>query len=143
LLLTDRQSFMSSEQNVTAHCIPPTLYTHSYINCLKIFGRKYELQTFPLRSDYLRGLETSSLLGPIERADINYWDHQTHRYNSLESDGQCSYKFVGFEVFTAATANNAVFWDMAPCGSCKNRRFGRTCYLHLQGRRNNASEERC
>jgi hypothetical protein len=30
-------------------------------------------------------------------------------------------------------------WDVAPCGSCKNRRFGRTCRHHLQGRRNNAS----
>jgi uncharacterized integral membrane protein len=24
--------------------------------------------------------------------------------------------FVGFEVFTAATMKNAVFWDVAPCG---------------------------
>jgi hypothetical protein len=22
---------------------------------------------------------------------------------------------------------NAVFWDVTPCGSCKNRRFGGTC----------------
>jgi hypothetical protein len=37
---------------------------------------------------------------------------------------------------------NAVFWDVAaPCGFIINRRFGGTCRLHLQGRRNNASEE--
>jgi hypothetical protein len=26
-----------------------------------------------------------------------------------------------FEVFTAVTMKNAVFWDVRPCGSCKNR----------------------
>jgi hypothetical protein len=25
---------------------------------------------------------------------------------------------------------NAVFWDVTPCGSCKNRRFGGTYPLH-------------
>jgi hypothetical protein len=29
-----------------------------------------------------------------------------------------------FEVFTAVTMNNGVFWDISPCGSCRNRRFG-------------------
>jgi hypothetical protein len=28
---------------------------------------------------------------------------------------------------------NALFWEVAPCGSCKSRRFGGTCHLHLQG----------
>jgi hypothetical protein len=28
-----------------------------------------------------------------------------------------------FEVFTAVTKKNVVFWDVTPCGSCKNRRF--------------------
>jgi hypothetical protein len=41
-----------------------------------------------------------------------------------------------FEVFTAETMKNAVFWDMALCASCKNRRFGGTRLLLLQGRRN-------
>jgi hypothetical protein len=36
---------------------------------------------------------------------------------------------VRFEVFTAVTMKNAVFWDVTPCGSCKNRPFGGT-YLH-------------
>jgi hypothetical protein len=25
---------------------------------------------------------------------------------------------------------NAVFWNVTPCGSCKNRRFGGMCSLH-------------
>jgi hypothetical protein len=28
---------------------------------------------------------------------------------------------------------NAAFWDLTPCGSCKNRRFGGTYCLHHQG----------
>jgi hypothetical protein len=44
--------------------------------------------------------------------------------------------YVKFEVFTAVTMNNAIFGDVAPCRSCVNRRFGGTCHLHLQGRKN-------
>jgi hypothetical protein len=46
-----------------------------------------------------------------------------------------NYLHVGFEVFTAVTMKNAVFWEVAPCGFCKNQCFGGTC-LHLQGRKN-------
>jgi hypothetical protein len=35
--------------------------------------------------------------------------------------------YVSFEVFTAVTMKNAVCWDITPCGSCKNRRFGGMC----------------
>jgi hypothetical protein len=38
---------------------------------------------------------------------------------------------------------NVIFCDVAPCVFIINRRFGGTCRLHLQGRRNNASEEKC
>jgi hypothetical protein len=31
---------------------------------------------------------------------------------------------VRSEVITAVTTKNGVFWDVTPCGSCKNRRFG-------------------
>jgi hypothetical protein len=34
--------------------------------------------------------------------------------------------YVRFEVSTAVTMKNGVFWDVTPCGSCKNRRFGGT-----------------
>jgi hypothetical protein len=33
---------------------------------------------------------------------------------------------VRLEVFTVVTIQNGVFWDITPCGSCKNRRFERT-----------------
>jgi hypothetical protein len=42
---------------------------------------------------------------------------------------------VRFEVFTAMTVKNVVFWDVALCRSCVNRRFGGTYQLHLQGRK--------
>jgi hypothetical protein len=29
-----------------------------------------------------------------------------------------------FEIFTAVTMKNVVFWDVAPCRACVNRRFG-------------------
>jgi hypothetical protein len=31
------------------------------------------------------------------------------------------------------TRKNAVFWDVTPCGSCKNRRFGGRYRLHHEG----------
>jgi hypothetical protein len=47
---------------------------------------------------------------------------------------------VKFELFTAVTMKNAVFWDVTPCTSCVNLGFGGTYHLHLQGRKS-ASEE--
>jgi hypothetical protein len=44
-------------------------------------------------------------------------------------------KFCRFEGFTVVTMENAVFWDVPPCGYSDNRRFGGTCRLHLQGRK--------
>jgi hypothetical protein len=32
--------------------------------------------------------------------------------------------------------NNAVFWDVMPCASCKNRRFGGTYRTHHQSGKN-------
>jgi hypothetical protein len=47
-----------------------------------------------------------------------------------------SYIFhVRFEVFTAVTMKNCVIWDVTPCGSCKNRRFGGTYRLLLSSQR--------
>jgi hypothetical protein len=40
--------------------------------------------------------------------------------------------YVESEVSTAVTMKNAVFWDVAPCRSSVNRRFGGTCHLHIQ-----------
>jgi hypothetical protein len=41
-----------------------------------------------------------------------------------------------FEVFTAVTTKNGVLWDVTPCDSCKNRRFGGTWRLLHQGDKN-------
>jgi hypothetical protein len=35
-------------------------------------------------------------------------------------------EILRFEVFTAVAMKNDVFWDVMPCGSCKNLRFGGT-----------------
>jgi hypothetical protein len=43
-----------------------------------------------------------------------------------ENGGEESSIYVLFEVFTAVTMKNGVFWVVTPCGSCKNRRFGGT-----------------
>jgi hypothetical protein len=40
---------------------------------------------------------------------------------------------VRFKVFTVVAMKNAVFWDVTPCGSCKNIRFRGTYRHHLQG----------
>jgi hypothetical protein len=42
---------------------------------------------------------------------------------------------IGFEVFTTVTMENVVFWNVAPCKSCVNRRFGGKYRLHLQVRK--------
>jgi hypothetical protein len=39
------------------------------------------------------------------------------------------YYYLRFEVFTAVTMKNGVFWDVTPCGSCENRHFGGTKFL--------------
>jgi hypothetical protein len=44
----------------------------------------------------------------------------------IAEDGILQGCFVRFGVFTAVTMKNGVFWDVTPCGSCKNRRFGVT-----------------
>jgi hypothetical protein len=56
--------------------------------------------------------------------------------HEVQIDCQCSIygsiyirtarEFVRFEVFTAVTMKNGVFWDIKPCGCCKNRHFGGT-----------------
>jgi hypothetical protein len=36
----------------------------------------------------------------------------------------------------AVIMKNAVFWDVVPCGCCKNQRFGGTYCLHHEGEEN-------
>jgi hypothetical protein len=46
---------------------------------------------------------------------------QTRNEQKQAEEGRC---YVRFEVLTAVTMKNVVFWDVTPCGSCKNRRVG-------------------
>jgi hypothetical protein len=40
--------------------------------------------------------------------------------------------YFRFELFTVVTMKNAIFWDVMPCGCCKNQLFGGTYDLHHQ-----------
>jgi hypothetical protein len=44
--------------------------------------------------------------------------------------------YVRFEIFTEVTKKNASFWDVTPCGFCKNRRFRGTYSCHHQDDKN-------
>jgi hypothetical protein len=46
------------------------------------------------------------------------------------------HEYVRFDVFTAVAMKNADFWNMTPCNSCKNQRFGGTFRLHHHRDRN-------
>jgi hypothetical protein len=54
------------------------------------------------------------------------WLYICWLFNDAASIADYIVKCVRFEVFTAATMKNGVFWDVTPCGSCKSRRFGGT-----------------
>jgi hypothetical protein len=43
---------------------------------------------------------------------------------------------VRFEVFTALTMKNGIFWYVTSCGSCKNQRFGGNYHLYHEGGKN-------
>jgi hypothetical protein len=67
-----------------------------------------------------------------------FWDikiqfvlHWRHITCPLQSPASLCY--VRFEVFTAVTMKNAVFWNVTLCDSCKDRRFGGTYRFHYQG----------
>jgi hypothetical protein len=65
---------------------------------------------------------------------IQYSPSVIARDQNSKDEGKFS--FVRFEVFKAVTMKNAVFWDVTPCGSCKNRRFGGSQRLHQQDDKN-------
>jgi hypothetical protein len=56
--------------------------------------------------------------------------------NEYTESSETKINSVRFEVFTAVAMKNAVFWDVTPCGPCKNRRFAGTYLLHIQGEKN-------
>jgi hypothetical protein len=71
----------------------------------------------------------------MEWYDVHTKLHENPSVNSKVTEGKQTCRYVRFEVFTAVTVKNAVFWYVAPCRSCVERRFGGTYRLHLQGRK--------
>jgi hypothetical protein len=57
----------------------------------------------------------------IHAACVQKWAHSLNGFILLTV-----FTLVRFEVFTAVTMKNGVFWEVMPCGSCKSRRFGGT-----------------
>jgi hypothetical protein len=43
------------------------------------------------------------------------------QFGTLAIRKEINVKYVRFEVFTEVTIKNGVFWDVTPCGSCKNQ----------------------
>jgi hypothetical protein len=84
-------------------------------------------------------VEGYDMFAAVTMENAVFWDINTqfvprkkHITSLLQSP---TYKFyVRFDVFAAVTMTNVVVWDVASCRSCKNRRFGGMCSLHLQGR---------
>jgi hypothetical protein len=56
----------------------------------------------------------------------NIHSKSTENYYEMEKCHSERNACVRFEVFTAVTLKNGVFWDVTPCGSYKNPRFGGT-----------------
>jgi hypothetical protein len=89
----------------------------------------------------------SAQLGLLERANFNQlrlvlskgpnWVGVFPPHLRTETDpvSETLCLYVIYEVFTAGTMKNVVFWDVALCRSCVNRRFGGTYCLHLHGRK--------
>jgi hypothetical protein len=55
---------------------------------------------------------------------VDYFCYVSDHYRSYYSEQstefrRTNYSYAGFEVFTAMTLKNAVFWDAAQCGSSK------------------------
>jgi hypothetical protein len=51
---------------------------------------------------------------------------EDYENGTLETNAENMTKSVRLEVFAAVAMKNGVFWDVTPCGSYKNRRFGGT-----------------
>jgi hypothetical protein len=64
--------------------------------------------------------------------------HQSSYHQTLNS-----LDIVRSEVFTAVTMKNAVFWNVAPCSFCVNRRFGGLYRFHIQKRHKYLDYEEC
>jgi hypothetical protein len=60
------------------------------------------------------------------KIDCSFDNVAPHKVTDVLQENMTVTTHVRFEVFTAVTMKNGVFWDVTPCGSCNNRRFGGT-----------------
>jgi recombination DNA repair RAD52 pathway protein len=72
------------------------------------------------------GLEIVTFTVKVQRSVLILWAKNVSRIHWKFLHEVDKLYCVRFEVFTAVTMKNGVFWDVTPCGSCKNRRFGGT-----------------
>jgi hypothetical protein len=72
----------------------------------------------------------------LENNEVWNKPHVKHTFSFKVSWKWTKNGSVRFEVFPAVTMKNGVYWDVMPCGSCKNRCFGGTQRLLHQGDKN-------
>jgi hypothetical protein len=94
------------------------------------------LRTAPLDVEALRPRVTYSSKAIMSLLTANRICSSNQSNTRYEAVGSKVTAFVRFEIFTAVTMKNGVFWDVMPCGSCKNRRFGGTYRLHHRSENN-------
>jgi hypothetical protein len=78
---------------------------------------------FTLMTKAIQSSETSVLTRATRRHIAEDGILHSHRRENIKSYILWS---ILFEVFTAVTMKNGVFWDVTPRVSCENRRFGGT-----------------
>jgi hypothetical protein len=69
---------------------------------------------FPLQTEEEVGWKK----GNIAAANYTFGLQFINIFNNIQGPAEA---FVRFEVLTAVTIKNTVFWDVTTCGSCKNR----------------------
>jgi hypothetical protein len=96
---------------------------------------KLELKYITAKSWEILHRSQQRLLSMWKEDYVSEWLHM-NSMNFLIIFGEIVQQFkynVRFEVFTAVTMKNGVFWVATPCESCKNRCFGGTWRLLHQG----------
>jgi hypothetical protein len=95
-------------------------------SCNKLWTNCCEWQPIICSRHWLRepNVLPGILLASVVRPESVYGEIQARFHGTLLSVriGQ-KFVVVRFEVFTAVTTNNTVFWDVTPCVSCMGRYF--------------------
>jgi RNA recognition motif-containing protein len=98
-------------------------------SCIVIFNEYYRFVWT------LNEVETYNEMKPFHDFEIRFI-MKPRRINVKLRQNSNRTHFVRFEVFTAVTMKNGVFWDVTPCYSSNNRHFGATWRLLHQGDKN-------